>query len=284
MSFRNNEDRVGARVSDSLPVESTNAKPNQEFSFATPTQFVDLPSKGLFYSEGHPLHGKDTIEIRFMTAKDEDILTSRTLLQKGIALDRLLQNVIIDKSINTDTLLIGDKNALIVATRITGYGSDYSARVTCPICGTVCTHVFDLDALETTSANDLESLDVTSEENGTLSFELPKSKVRVAVRPITGEDERKLQGIAEAKRKHNLPESPLTDQMRVMLFSVNDSTDTNVINSFIENMPASDSRHLRTVYSKTIPDVNLNQSFACSACGAEEEVMVPFTADFFWPR
>ena len=284
MSFRNNEDRVGARPNDAPPVEQISNKTDHEFSFATPTQFVDLPSKGKFYSEEHPLHNRDTIEIRFMTAKDEDILTSRTLLQKGIAIDRLLQNVLVDKTINPDDLLIGDKNALIVAARVTGYGAEYSARVTCPVCGTMTSHSFDLEKLNIHVEGESEESGISCEENGNISFELPKSKVQVTVRPLTGNDEKKLLGIAEAKRKHKLPESSLTDQIRMMLVSVNGTSEANTINSFIENMPASDSRYLRTTYASVIPDVNLNQSFTCPACAVEEEVMVPFTTDFFWPK
>ena len=98
MTVRNNEDRTGAPIQDNAPVEQM-AQNNETFSFATPTEFVDLPTKGKCYPEGHPLHNKETVEIRYMTAKDEDILTSQSLLKKGLAIVRLLQNVIVDKSI-----------------------------------------------------------------------------------------------------------------------------------------------------------------------------------------
>jgi hypothetical protein len=70
---------------------------------------VDLPSQGRFYAQGHPLHGQDSIEIKQMTAKEEDILTSRTLLKKGVALDKLIESLIVNKAINPSTLLIGDR-------------------------------------------------------------------------------------------------------------------------------------------------------------------------------
>ena len=95
---RNNEERIGARAA----VEGgPPTVPNEgSFSFATPTEFVELPSGGKYYPEGHPLHMKDSVEIRYMTAKDEDILSSKTLLQKGVAIERFLNNVLIDKSID----------------------------------------------------------------------------------------------------------------------------------------------------------------------------------------
>ena len=115
--MRDNSKRVSA-AADPVPTAVDETRPSLDFS--TPTELVDLPSKGRFYPEGHPLHNAETIEIKFMTAKDEDIITSRTLLKKGIVIDRLLQSVIVNKSINVQDLLIGDKNAIVVATRITG--------------------------------------------------------------------------------------------------------------------------------------------------------------------
>ncbi len=109
-----------------------------------PTEFVELPSQGKYYPARHPLHNKESVKVRQMTAKEEDILTSRTLLKKGIALDRLLTNIIVDKSIDPQALLVGDRNAIIISTRVSGYGSEYSTKVSCPSCGTAQPYVFDL--------------------------------------------------------------------------------------------------------------------------------------------
>ena len=109
-----------------------------------PTEMVDLPSKGYFYVEGHPL-SKGKVEVKYMTAKEEDILTSRTLLQKGLAIDRLLKNIMVDKSIDPSSLLTGDRNALIIAARKTGYGPEYTTNVTCPACATTARYEFDLN-------------------------------------------------------------------------------------------------------------------------------------------
>ena len=99
------------------------------FNWSVPTEFVAIPSGGRFYSETHPLHNQRTVEIRYMTAKEEDILTSRSLLREGVAVNRMLQNIVVDERINVDDLLIGDKNALMVAARRTGYGADYTTRI-----------------------------------------------------------------------------------------------------------------------------------------------------------
>ena len=108
---------------------------DQSFSWTNPTEFVDLPSEGLRYPQGHPLHNQTSVEIRHMTAKEEDILTSESLIRKGIVLDRLIDSVLVNKSIKAESLLIGDKNAILIAARVTGYGEDYDVSINCPNCG-----------------------------------------------------------------------------------------------------------------------------------------------------
>jgi hypothetical protein len=106
------------------------------FSFVAPTEFVELPSEGKFYASDHPLYNQKTIEIKQMTAKEEDILSSMTLIKNGVALERLLESVIIDKSIKPETLLLGDRNAIIIAARVSGYGMEYRTEIRCPNCQT----------------------------------------------------------------------------------------------------------------------------------------------------
>lgn len=285
MSIRNNEERTGIRNPDAdAPVEQLNESSN--FSFVTPTEFVDLPSEGRFYPEEHPLHGTESVEIRYMTAKDEDILTSQTLLKKGIAIDRLLQNIIIDKNIKVDDLLVGDKNALIVATRITGYGDDYEVNITCPTCATVSPHNVVLSELNKVTISDdlLQTFDVSQTEQGTFTVNLPKSKVDVEIKLLTGRDEKNLMEMSERRKKHKLQEAVLTDQFKSFIISVNGNKDKNVVSSFVDNMPAYDSRHLRNLYANITPNVDMEQVFSCPECMNITEVNVPFTVQFFWPK
>jgi len=260
------------------------AEPPSQMTFTTPTEFVELPSKGKFYSEKHPLYGKNDLEIRYLTAKDEDILTSRTLLKKGIAVDRMLSNIIVNKGINIDDLLIGDKNALVIASRISGYGSNYETNVTCPICGATNKHAFDLREQKVNNGENCEELGVEKTENNTFIIQVPKTEAKVEVRLLTGHDEKSLMKTIKNKKKHNLPETPMTDQFSTYIVSVNGNSEGSYIQSFIQNMPALDSRHLRETYGKVIPNVDLNQEFSCLECGYEQEMEVPFTSDFFWPR
>tara|TARA_Y100000310_G_scaffold258809_1_gene267331 strand:+ start:71 stop:940 length:870 start_codon:yes stop_codon:yes gene_type:complete len=286
---RNNEDRFGSPKMDAPPPPSiTNPEAVSDdrlFSFVSPTELVDLPSRGKYYSTNHPLHNKESLEIRYMTAKDEDILTSQSLLKKGLAIDRLLQNVIVDKDVKVDDLLIGDKNALLIATRISGYGELYEAKVGCPSCYELSDHEFSLDELNVNYGVDSDEKGVKySSENNTFLVTLPKMQVEVGLRLLNGNDEKSMAKMTQKKKKNNLPDTPLTDQFYKMIVSVNGSTDRFHINELVDVMPASDSRYLRKIYTEIVPNVELKQDFECHACGAVEEVVIPLTTEFFWPK
>ena len=292
MSTRNNQDRLGGahdihQDAPNLPTPETNdgSDPTSKpMSFSTPTEFVELPSKGIYYGEDHPLHGCDSIEIRFMTAKEEDILTSKTLIKKGLVIDRLLSNVIVDRNIKPEDLLVGDKNALIVATRVSGYGSSYNTRMACPACGESEEHFFNLDDANMYHGPDEDEDFVSKTGSGTFLVEAPRTKASVELRLMTGRDEKALIRNEEKRKKHKLPESMATASLNAFIVSVNGVSDPSYIQSFIENAPAADSRYLRETYKVISPNVDLIFDFSCSACDHEQPLEVPFTADFFWPK
>jgi hypothetical protein len=254
------------------------------FSFVVPTDFVELPSQGRYYPENHPLHGQQNIEIKQMTAKEEDILTSRTLLRKGIALDRVIQSVILDKRINPDTVLVGDRNAIIVAMRIAGYGSDYTTKVVCPACQTSQEHTFYLHEASIYRGEDSEGLGVTDNKNGTFDVLLPRTKVTVTFKLLTGQDEKQLLKAMEGARKRKAAEKTITTQLRSMIVAVNGDNSPEAIKYLIDNIPSMDSRHLRLAYRLSTPNVDLTQTFECAECGHEGDMEVPLTAEFFWPN
>jgi hypothetical protein len=275
-----------SRNEDRLPnnaVQSADSPLVPSLEYAVPTEFIDLPSKGAFYPKDHPLHECDQIEIKYMTSKEEDILTSKSLLRKGIAVDRLLQSIVVNKKIDIDSLLIGDKNALVIAARITGYGADYLTSITCPACNERAKFEFDLTKANTNDAN-LEELGVLTTPNNTILIDLPVTKWRVEAKVMTGADEKWLGKLAENKKKHKLGEATLSDQAKRLIISISGVYDVGAIAEAIDAMPALDSKHFRTVYQKAIPNVNLTQTFVCDKCDTEQEVQVPITADFFWPE
>tara|TARA_R110000751_G_scaffold68915_2_gene140142 strand:+ start:1394 stop:2227 length:834 start_codon:yes stop_codon:yes gene_type:complete len=252
------------------------------FSFVTPTEFVELPSRGRFYPEGHALAGIETIEVRHMTAKEEDILTSEALLRKGLALDRMLQSLLVDKTLKIDDFLIGDKNALVVSSRITGFGADYQTHVKCPSCGESNDAEFDLESLQLHFADDLgDDIEVTP--TGTFMFELPATGVMVEVRLLTSGTEKKLNESLAKKKKLNLPDTKSTDLLKTVIVSVAGVTDASMLSQFVDVMPVRDSRFLRAIYEGIRPDVDLTHEFTCESCTFGGEVIMPLTAEFFWP-
>jgi hypothetical protein len=300
MSGRNNDERTGAKpgtnTDAAAAVQSAVSQPTPQSSghmnFVVPTEFVELPTGGAYYSSGHPLHGQDTIEIKYMTAKDEDILTSKSLLKKGLAINRFLQNIIVERNIKVEDLLVGDKNAILVAARVSGYGEDYRTKTQCPACATTQEYDFTLSdgtivGFDTEHFNSEDYADrVTKNDDDTFNIVLPKSEVVLTVRLMNGHDEAKLAEAMNSKKKSNIigHDTNMTDQYMIYITAVNGSTSMGHIHGFVNVMPASDSRFLRTAYQSLMPNYDLKQHFACESCGYEQDMEVPFTADFFWPK
>jgi hypothetical protein len=274
-----NQNRLGG-----VQQHDTSPPPQQGgggFSFVVPTEFVELPSQGRFYPEGHPLHGQESIEIRQMTAKEEDMLTSRTLLKKGVALDRVIASLIVDKAIDPDSLLVGDRNAIIIATRVSGYGNVYETKVTCPNCGTNQEYAFDLNEANVYDGADARDLGVRSNEDGTFNVTLPRTSVDVQFRLLNGRDEKTFVVGMQADKKAK-SEKNITRQLATIVVSLNGDSSIQAKQYFIDNVPSIDSRHLRLAYRLAAPNVDLTQQFVCGECSHEQEMEVPLSADFFW--
>lgn len=238
-----------------------------EFKF--PTEEVELPSKGLLYPEGHPLKsGK--IEIKYMTAKEEDILSNQSYIQKGVVLDKLLESVIINKEIKLKDLLIGDKNAVLIATRILGYGKNYSFNY-----GGERKDV-DLTELDNKPFDESYIIDGKNE----FAFILPHSNTPITFKVLDGHDEDKIEAELKGLRKlqkDNVPE--LTTRLKHIITSVNGEEDKKSIREFVDGyLLARDSRALREHISQVQPDVDMTITL-----DGGEEVDVPLGLNFFWP-
>ena len=291
---RNNSDRLGTDSQEHLegadaPVTNVNTSTTSQgdmLSFSVPTEHVELPSAGRYYPQGHPLHDCETVEIKHMTAKEEDILTSPSLLKKGLTIERLLKNIILDNSINPQNLLSGDRNAIIIAARRTGYGEHYNAKITCPSCYTAGDWGVDLNELVVTPGGTAcaDGYDVTENEDATFNIRLPKTGVVVTTRLFTGKEEKSLTSAIQKRKKHKLEENNLTQQLRTLIVGVNGSNKIADIENFINFVPAYDSRYLRTAYNKLMPNVDMTHEFECTNCSFEGQLEVPLTAEFFWPK
>jgi hypothetical protein len=248
-----------------------------------PTEIIPLPSKGLVYPEGNPLR-EGQIEMKYMTAKEEDILTSQNLIKQGVALDKLMQSLIVSP-IKYNDLLIGDKNAIMIASRILGYGKQYEIEIECPKCEHVHKMEVDLTTLPTKEIPDGVEMKSPNE----FVYTLPQSKRVVTFKLLTHGDEKKIQYAKDAQKKTSTKDSvdrELTTRFKHIILSVDDNYDKTFINHFVDNeLFAMDSRALRSYMRDVSPDQKFEIDFECQQCSHEEEALA-FTIDtnFFWPK
>ena len=277
--MRNNQDRLGVGVpTDNLQsAESAPPQVSEQVQFIVPTEVVDLPSGGLLYDEGHPLHNRTSVEIKHMTTKEEDILTNKSFIKNGTVIDRLLKSVLVDPKMNVSDMLVGDKNALVVACRKHGYGAEYTTRVTCTSCGANQKHTFDLDEIENIDyQSNLDEFNATIDyENKTVILPIQRTNTKLELK-ILKDSKPQLN-----KKQKN--DKLVSSQYKKLIQSVNGNSDPRYIQSYIDSMSALDSRYLRAAYAKIVPGVDFSCEFECQECGAETNMEVPLTAEFFWP-
>jgi len=242
-----------------------------------PTEIIDLPSKGYFYPEKSPL-SSGTVELKYMTAKDEDVLTSQNLIAKGIVLDVLLANLMIDKKIKVSDLLIGDKNALLIAARVLAYGKSYEFELVSPVTGEPTTHNLDLTSLKDIPV-DFSKLPKGKNE---FEFSLPTSKRVIKYKLLTSGDVDNIDREAKSLNKISDIDRTLTTRLKSMIIEVDGNTEKQTINNFVDNeFFAVDSLAFREHIVDNTPDIDLEISVDID--GEEVEVAVPMTVQFFWP-
>jgi hypothetical protein len=251
-----------------------------DFGFETPVDLVPLPSQGKIYPPETGFHEKETIEVRAMTAKEEDILTSRALIKKGTVITELIKSCLVDKSLDVDVLTSGDRNAIMTALRVTGYGADYNVDVSCPACSANQKQEFSLAELP------IRRLEISPVAPGSnlFSFNLPMSKKTVHFKFLTGKDENEMNLIQERQKKQGArSDSLVTTRLLHSIISVEGITDRNKIGTFIRNMPARDSLALRKHMDKHEPGIDMKAWMTCIECDEHSEVNLPLGASFFWP-
>jgi hypothetical protein len=276
--FRGNAPPPG--VDSRIPQVSSYDRVKSDFGLEVPVETVPLPSAGKVYPVGTSLHGVEVVDIKAMTAREEDILTSKAFLKKGTIITELIRSCLIDKSIDPRDLLSGDRNALMVAIRITGYGAEYDAEIECNECGSKTSRQFNLAELP------IKRLDISPVVPGTNVFEfvLPYSKKSVKFKFLTGRDEEELSATAEKQKKLGLQsESSVTSNLLYTLVSIDGVEDRGKIANFVKMMPARDSLALRNYIRDNEPGIEMKQETSCSSCGHSEEVNMPLGVTFLWP-
>ena len=251
----------------------------QEENYQFPTEDVTLPSKGLLYPEGHPLRS-GVIKMKYMTAKEEDILTNQNFIKNGTVINKLLQSLIVTP-ISYNDLLIGDKNAILIAARILGYGADYTFEYVSPNTGDKEEVTIDLTELDDKELD--ESLMI--EGRNEFAFTLPTSKVEVTFKFLTHGDEEKIQKELKGLKKINKQSSSeLTTRLKHTLLSVNGDRDIKTIREFVDNrFLARDSKAFRSYLSDIMPDINMEIDLDLENGDTIEDVNIPLGVSFFWP-
>ena len=233
-----------------------------------PTEIVELPSKGLVYPQDNPL-SSGKVEMKYMTAKEEDILTNSNYIQQGIVLDKLLESLIVTK-INFKDLLVGDKNAILIASRILGYGQDYEFEIN--------GRTYQVD-LTTLKDKELPK-DVNYSNGNEFNFTLPASKDEITFKLLSHGDELAIEQELKGLKKINPNASPeLSTRLKYIITSVNGDREKKTIREFVENeLLARDSRALRQEIKRISPDINLT----IQGDGGED-IAIPINLNFFWP-
>ncbi len=265
------EDVKKAMMLDSVPKVESKFVPIQVF----------LPSKGKLYLEGSPLCDADYIDIKEMTAREEDILTSRVLLKKGTAIDKVLENCIVDKNINQYDMLIGDRNTVLLALRISSYGPAYTVKITCPICNETQDNTFMLDQL----TMKMLSVEPTNAHSNSFEFKLPKSGDVVKFKFLTAGEEADITKTQENYKRivKTDVDTLVTSRMIRQIISINSNSNRDFIVNYVNSMPIRDARAFRENIELIEPNIDLNTEFSCKNCGEASKLDIPMTVEFFWP-
>tara|TARA_R110001592_G_scaffold15325_1_gene67002 strand:- start:10323 stop:11120 length:798 start_codon:yes stop_codon:yes gene_type:complete len=252
-----------------IPTPTIPSKPKFRF----PTEMVDLPSKGIIYASNNPL-SSGVIEMKYMTAKEEDIITNQAYIQKGIIVDKLLEALVVSEGVDISDLIVGDKNALLIASRVLGYGANYKFKYGGE------DYTADLAALE--NKNFDESLFTKGENKFT--FQTPHGENLIEFQLMTDKTEKKVEAELRGLKKLNKAVVPeMSTRMKHMILSVDGNEDKKDIRDFVDNyFLARDAKALRDYIADVQPDVDF--SFERELSNGEIEVIdIPIGANFFFP-
>lgn len=271
------EKKPASRGLQSQPsFEQPNVPMHREYPF--PTEILTLPSKGLCYPETNPL-SKGEITVKLMTAKEEDILTSAALIRKGIQLDKLLESIVVEPGVNINDLLIGDKNAILISSRILAFGPQYDAKINDPFEGD------DVDVSIDLSKIKIKEIDESRlNRNNEYSFTLPISKTSIKFKLLTHGDEVAINKDIEASEKTLKSGNEITARYRRIITEVDGVRDFGTISNFVANrLLAGDSKALRKYMAEISPDLDLKFDYTSPVTGETEALRIPFGVNFFYP-
>lgn len=278
-SVRKMSDVTTKSLWENSKTEVTGAGHPADAGYAPPVASVKLPSRGLVYPPESPLHRLESVDIKPVSAREENILASEVLIRKGTVLTTLMRACITNRTIDPDEMLVGDRNAILTAIRISAYGPKYHAGITCDKCGTDTDHEFDLSRL-TLHTLDIEP--IAGPGTNEFSHKLPVSGREVRFKLMTSQDTDRLdKDMAELKKKTG-QEQAVTMRLAAQVTFMQGVKQEHLVKA-LADIPARDSRALRGYMDNVAPGVDMTQDFECPSCGKKGEVDVPIGTEFFWP-
>lgn len=281
--MRNNSERLGLenKNTEESPLEVEAMAQTSDFSFIIPKHLVELPSQGVFYPENHPLKQNPVVEIKEITAKEEDIIVNKDYAKENSTIDRLLQSVLVSPKISIQDVLPGDKATILFWLRVHSFGSDYPVSIACPSCGDSREKTYDLNnCITTVPFNTPEGCTLT--ENNTFVYELPKTKAKIEFRIANGKDEKELEAKLKKYDKHNVQYNRSSQELALITVSINGAPMD--FAKVYDQIPATDLRALRKKIREATPTTEILTDFECGSCGHEETTFLPITTKFFWPE
>lgn len=276
------EGKIPTTTTQSAPHESYADIPQQFVEkIKYPTEIVDLPSKGWFYPIGHPL-SSGKLEMKMMTAREEDILTSQNLIKKGIVLQRLIDSLIVDKRIKQDDILLCDINGIFVSARRLAYGDSYGPlKIKCPSCGEENSHTIDLSLIETRPFN----FDNYPKGQNIFNFVLPYCKRLISYKILNQrEDNMADDEIKNLSRVNKERSTEVTTRLKYVIQTIDGDDDKVAIRKFIETeLVSKDTLELRKHIRANVPDIDMTFSYVCPSCDHSDRMDIPMSVGFFWP-
>ena len=268
------------RTQSNEPIMSQQTDQVQKIQY--PSEVVDLPSRGWFYDPASPL-ASGKVDIKYMTAREEDILTSQNLIKKGVVLDKLLEALIVTPGVKLDDVLTGDKNAIFIAARILAYGKDYKIKFKDPSNGEDVEDTVDLTKLEN------KEFDFEAHDRGQnlFEYELPYSKRKIHWSMLTHADERTIDQELKAMKKFSRDKnqsSEVTTRLKYVIKALDGNEDKGAIKKFVDTeLLARDSLAFRNYVKENTPDIDLTFNFESEDTGYTERMNLPLGVDFFYP-
>jgi hypothetical protein len=272
------EQNIEQQVTRGLGAQAQPQVQQTRRDYPFPTEVISLPSKGLIYPEGHPL-ATGEITIKLLTAKEEDILTSTNLIRKGLVLDKLLESILVEPGVKIDDLFIGDKNAILIASRILAYGPEYDVTVTDPKENEAVDVKVDMTKLG------LKEVDETLlNRTNEYDFTLPKSGTKIKFKLLTHADENMIQKDVDASEKTLKQPNEVTARLRRTIIEVEGNRDLGTVSNFVMNrLESKDARALRKYITQVTPDIDFTFEYTSPFTGEKEALKVPIGVDFFYP-